>query len=382
MFNRATIKDMLKNKGIKWHRYATDVIPLWIADPDFQVASEIKQALIKAVEDEDLFYSNDLETREVMAEKVGRVNNIEASPDNIYITQGVIPGMWLAIKCACEPGDEVIVTDPMYFPFFTAIEVTETKPVFHTLEEEEKYHFNIDVLNELVTPKTRLIFLCNPHNPTGRVLTKNELRGIADIAIDNNLTVMSDELWEDIVFEDRKHISIASLDHEIADRTMTSFGFSKTYGVAGLQIGYIVANNNEIMEKMQKMGRGIIRGTTTLSKAAAIVMLKGKLKWWVENVLKHLHKMKTLAEKRFKNIDRVTCPKLEGTYLMFPNLSEYKISSVEMTEHLLEEGRIAVSSGSRFGSKGEGHVRICIATSEVILCEALNRMEKALSKLN
>ncbi len=381
IFNSVTLEEMRHVKGIKWGLHGPDVIPMWLADPDFPVAIEIKRALIEAVQDEDLFYASDLPVREAMAEKVRERNGIEAEAEDIMITQGVLPAMWLAVEYACQPGDEVVVTDPMYYPFFMAVERCGAKSLYWKLEEEERYRFDVDALNELVTERTKLIFLCNPHNPCGRVLTKEELRGIGEIAVDHNLTIMSDELWEDIVFDGRRHISIASLSPEVEERTMTSFGFSKTYGVAGLQIGYLVATNKEMMKKLRMIARCVLRGTSTLSRAAAPVMLSDRLKWWREGIVKHLTMIRDLVEKRFKEMPGVTCPKLEGTYLMFPNLSSYGKTSDEMTDYLLKEGKIAVSSGSHFGSNGEGHVRMCIATSESIINEALDRMERALAKL-
>lgn len=209
IFNAVQLEEIRFNKGSKWALHGPDVIPMWLADPDFPIAMEIKRALYDAVQDEVVIYWGDQVAREKMAEKVGLRNNIEARPDDIMVTQGVDPAMWLGVKYACQPGDQVVVTDPMYRPFFTAVEAGEAKPLYHKLDEKEKYRFDVDALNELITRKTRLIFVCNPHNPTGRVMTKEELKGIGEVATDHNLTIMSDELWEDVVLDGRKHISIA-----------------------------------------------------------------------------------------------------------------------------------------------------------------------------
>lgn len=381
IFNAVTLEEIRFNKGSKWALHGPDVIPMWLADPDFPLAMEIKRALYNAVQDEEVIYWGDQLAREKMAEKVNRVNSINAKPEDIMVTQGIIPGMWLAVKYACKPGDEVVVTDPMYYPFFTAVEAGETKTLYHKLDERKKYRFDIDALNELITKKTKLIFVCNPHNPSGRVMTKEELKGIGEVAVDHNLTIMSDELWEDVVLDGRKHISIASLSPGIEARTMTSFGFSKTYGVAGLQMGYLVATNKQMIDKLKSIARGVLRGTTSLSKAAAPVMLDETLEWWRKGLVKHITMVRNLVDKRLKEIGGITCPHLEGTYLMFPNLSSYGKNSQEMADYLLKEGKIAVSHGSEFGPNGEGHIRMCIATSEEIVNEALNRMQRALSKL-
>ncbi len=380
IFNSATIEEMVMAPGSKWHKDQPDVIPLWLADPDFPVASEIKRALINAVQDEDLFYNDDEKIRDAMAGKISRRNDLEATAHDIMITQGVIPNMWLAIRYACNPGDEVIVNDPAYFPFFTAIETTGTKPVYWPLEMEEGYRFDVERLKDAITQRTKLIFVCNPHNPCGRVMTQVELKGLADVAVDNGITVMVDELWEDIIFDDKKHVTLASISPEIADLTMTSWGFSKTYGVAGLQMGYLCATNREMMERIKKITRGVFRGASTVARAAAQVMLGNALDWWKEDMMEHLQKIRDICMKRLDEMPRVSCPKLEGTYLMFPRF-EYGISSEELESYLFENARLRFSIGTQFGPRGEGHLRMCIATSEAIINEVFDRLQRALKTL-
>jgi aspartate/methionine/tyrosine aminotransferase len=317
---------------------------------------------------------------EVMAEKIRRRNDLDARAEDILITQGVIPAMWLAVRHACETGDEVIVTNPMYFHFFSSQEVTGTKPVHWPLKMEEGYEFDVERLKDLVTPKTKLIFVCNPHNPAGRVMTKEELRGISDVAVDNGIVVMVDELWEDIIFDEREHITLASLNPEIERLTMTTWGFSKTFGVAGLRMGYTCATDKEMMDSLKRHAADITRTTNNLAKAAAPVMLDNRLDWWRRGIVEHLEKMRNLCEKRLEELPNVTVPKLEGTYLMFPKFDLGKTSE-ELFEHMLKVGKVAYEIGTKFGSQGEGHLRMCIATSEAILNEALDRTEMALKKL-
>jgi bifunctional pyridoxal-dependent enzyme with beta-cystathionase and maltose regulon repressor activities len=321
-FNSATIEGMLAAPGLKWHRDPPDVIPLWLADPDFPVAMEIKKALLNAVHDEDLFYNTDEPALEAMAEKIRRRNGLEATTEDVIITQGVIPAMWLAVRHSCNKGDEVIVNDPMYNHFLTAQEATGSKPVLWGLHIEEGYKFDVEKLKELVTPKTKLIFVCNPHNPCGRVMTEEELKGIADVAVDNEIVVMVDELWEDILFDDREHVTLASLNPEIERLTMTTWGFSKTFGVAGLRMGYTCVTDKEMMASVRR----------------------------------------------------------HAADLMFPKFDDGKTSD-ELRNYLFDEARVAFSTGTQFGAQGEGHLRMCIATSETIMNEVFDRVEKALAKL-
>lgn len=296
------------------------------------------------------------------------------------IIQGVDPSIWLAANHICEEGDEVIITDPMYAPFRSAVVSLNAKPVYWSLKFEDGYRFDVEALKELITKKTKLIYICNPHNPTGRVMTREELQGIADIALERKIRIMVDELWEDIRFDGRKHISIASLSPEIAALTTTSWGCSKTFGVAGLQIGYLCATDKSTMAAYKKLATSIQRGTSTLSRAAAQVMLSKKLDWWRRDMVKHLHKIKSITLKRMNEIPGVDFRDFEGTYVPFCKFN-YKMTGRELNEYLLREAKVAISNGSSYGSRGEGFQRINLATSEVIMNEAIDRIDRALWKL-
>ena len=380
LFNSMTPETMRSRPGLKWGRDPSPHIPLFIAAPDFPIAPQIKEALIDAVQREDLYYNTDEATREAMAEKVTRVNGVEATADDIMIIQGVDPGIWLAASYACKPGDEIVVTDPTYGPLMEVVPKVGAKPVVWELEMDEGYGFDVERLKELVTKRTRLINLCNPHNPCGRVLTREELKGIADIAVDNGIVVASDELWEDVVFDGREHVSIASLNPEIERLTVTSWGLSKTFGVAGLQLGYLCAKDEEMMAGFKRLSRLIQRGSSTLAKAVAPMMLGEEMDWWRAGLKEHLHKIRALCEERLDGMPGVSYRKLQGTYAMFPRFDCGK-SSKELVDYLREEAKIGLSNGASYGKRGEGHLRMIVATSESIMTEVLDRMERALKRL-
>lgn len=386
-----SLADIMKRRmpAMKWRKYDPDVIPLWIADHDFSPPVEVKEAIRDALDAGDVGYADSSEVLQLMAEKVTSVNKISAEPLDVYVTQGVLPVLWLACKFACKPGDAVVVTDPMYYPFFETARATEVKMNYVRLDAEDGYKFDEERLKEAITDRTKLIFVCNPHNPTGRVMAKEELKSIADIAVEKKLTVMSDELWENVIFDGREHISIASLSPEIADRAITTFGFSKAFGVAGLQIGYAVVTNREMMRKIKSIGfrdksdpdEPALRGTGSLALAGAKVMLGPNVDYYLERLVAYLQDVRDFTYKRLREIGRIELTALEGTFLIFPNLKAYKKSSNQLMEHLLKKGRVAVESGSEFGPAGEGHIRINIGTSMEIITEALNRIESALKVL-
>ena len=379
-FDKPTIESRLAAKGIKWHRDDEDIIPLWLADQDYPLCPEVKQALVKAAQDEYTVYDSGADVRKLMAAKIKSYNSIEVPKEQIMLTQGVIPGMWLSAMHACNPGDEIIVTDPMYYPFFRLVDKVGARPVHWKLDLSEGYKFDPERLKKAISPKTKLIYICNPHNPAGRVMTKEELKAIADIAVDKGIYVFVDELWEDVLNDGRKHISLASLSPEIADLTITGWGFSKTWSVPGLQAGYLAATNKVIFDNLTKIGGGILRGTNNFGRAIAEPILSGEGQYWIDDMNKYLSEVRDLVEKRLTEMADVTIPKLEGTYLMFPKFN-YGIDSEKLYEFFKEEAKVTLNAGNHFGKEGEGHMRILTATSKGIMNEALDRIEKSISKL-
>jgi len=379
--SKVTLEKMRQKRGSsKWNRYDADIIPLMSSDPDYPVPPEIEEAAVRAIKDGCWNYTWFPETIEAMAETTRTKYGIEATADDMMVTPGVTPCILLAAKYACKPNDEIIVQSTMYSPFLTAAEAVGAKLVYHEIKQEDKWRFDIERLNELVTHRTKLIYLCNPHNPVGRVMTRKELKGIADITVDHNLIVATDDLHSDIIFDGRKHISIASLGPEIADRTITMFGMSKTFGLAGLQIGWLVATNKEILGEIRNITRGLIQGTTSISLAVAHTVLT-KCDHYIQPLVEYLQELREYGIKRLKAMGKIKVVSPEGTYILWPNISAYGLSSKEMKDYLLEKGRVAISDGSTFGPEGEGYIRIVFPTSKVIFREGLNRIEGALSKL-
>ena len=268
------LENMKKMRGRrKWKRYGADVIPFWYSSPDYPVPPEVKEAAARAIEDECFEYSCFPETLEAMAETTRSKYLIDSTVEDIKVIPGVEPSLYLSTMYACKPGDEVILPSTMFGPFIRAIDYVNAKPVYHEIKQEDNWRFDLEEMKSLVTDKTKLIFLCNPHNPTGRVMTKEELKGIADIAVDHDIIVATDDLHDNILFDGRKHVSIASLGPEIAERTISMFGLSKTFGLAGIQIGWIVATNKEILAGINKLAEGLIQGTSSIALAVAHAVL-------------------------------------------------------------------------------------------------------------
>jgi aspartate/methionine/tyrosine aminotransferase len=371
----------------RWAALPPDVIPLTAADPDFQCAPEIRDALEKNARDGVFSYGaawGDEDFRGVLSETIRKRKAISCVPEDILVTNGVAQAMWLVARYACEPGDEVILFNPVDFLFGKAVDDAGAKRVYSAVDKETG-KFDIEGLNALINDRTRMICICNPHNPLGRVLTEAELRDITSVAVDNDLFIMSDEVWSDIVYDGRKHVSTASIGPHVADRTVSLYGFSKTFALAGLNVGFAVATNEEIMDGLKRTAPSFFFNVNNLSQEAGKAAYK-EAWYWVEAFLEHLHGMRNYTYERLRSMEGVRCLKPEGTYVIFPDVSEFGMSSEEMTKYLLEKAKVAVVPGhgmefSYFGPGGEGNIRIVYSTSKKIITEALNRIERALAKL-
>lgn len=244
--------------------------------------------------------------------------------------------------------------------------------------------YDIDLLRSLITPKTKLLCLCNPHNPAGKVFNREELTELGQVAIDNDLWIMSDEIWSDIVFPGNTYTSIASISKELAERTLTVYGFSKSFGLAGLRVGYIISPNAMIHEGIVEtsMVRTTAFGVSTLSQVAAKAAYE-KCWYWVDAFIQHLTVNHNYAVDRLNKMKGVSCHRPQGCYLVFPDITDTKRSSTVVADYLLKQAKVAVVPGAEkwFGPGAEGHIRICIATSHNILKEGLDRIEKALNEL-
>lgn len=368
--------------ALKWGRWGEDVISLSVADIDFPAPREIKEGVIRAVEEDRTpygAYGGDPDVLEVVCEKLNRVNQIPATPDDVHMIPGTMLSIFLACYYALKPGDEAVICPaPVYPPFMENIENAQGVPVFNPLSFHNDLKLDLDDLKRRITPRTHLLMVSNPHNPSGRVFTREELEGIGQIAKDNNLFVFSDELYEDMIFEGR-HVSLASLNADLFERTLSAFGFSKAFGIPGFRIAYIVCHGKH-MRELKKRLHGMIVHADTLAQAAAKAALTNGTPW-LERLMVHLREMRDYAIQRLSAIPGVRCPVPQATPFLFPNLASFGMTSQEMTQHLEENAKVIVQNGAEFGPPGEGHIRINFATAYPVLREAFDRIEKALMKI-
>jgi aspartate aminotransferase len=381
-FNSIDERFLRNRAALKWSPWARDVISLSVADIDFHAPEEIKEGVIRALEENRTPYGSyrgDPDVVEVVCEKLNRVNGIPATPDDVHMIPGTMFAIFLACYYSLGPGDEALICPaPVYPPFMENIHQVKGIPVYNPLDLHNDSNLDLDDLKGRITPRTRLLMVCNPHNPCGRVLTREELEGIALIAQEHDLFIFSDELYEDMVFEG-EHVSIASLNADLFERTLSVFGFSKAFGIPGFRIAYIACRGAH-MKELKKRLHGMIVHADTLAQAAAKAALTNGTPW-LTAFMAHLREMRDYVVTRLAAIPGIECPVPQATPFLFPNLSSFGMTSQEMTQYLAENPRVVVQSGDEFGPHGEGHVRMNFATAYPVLREAIDRIEKALAAL-
>ncbi|WP_278378648.1 pyridoxal phosphate-dependent aminotransferase [Chryseobacterium arthrosphaerae] len=372
--------EALKRKAYngRWATLDDGIIPLTAADPDFRTAPEIEQGIIEYIKDGYLSYgpfSGLPEFKKSVAEHFNRQKNGSFSPENVLAVNSAAQGMFLIASYVLQPGDEAIILDPVDFLFKKSVETVGGKVMLCPVDTSTG-EIDFEKMLSLISPKTRLISICNPHNPLGKVYSKETLKRISEIASAHHLWVMSDEIWSDIVYDHKNFHTYSSVSEEARNKSFTVYGFSKSFGIAGLRIGAVLCNDQEVLDDFTEKSNfnSTIEGVSTLSQIAGSVALE-KAGPWFKEFLSHLQQNRDLAFHLLKNSE-VLAPSLpEATFVLFPKIKN-GMSSDEFAQHVLQQGKVAIVPGSErwFGKGAEGHIRICFSTSQEILEEGINRI--------
>ena len=358
-----------------------NVIHLEIGQPDFKTPENIIDAAKRAMSDGYTGYGPTLgynELREAVADYVKEYKNIDATKDNVVIVPGGKPTMFFTMLTLVEPGDEVIYPNPGFPIYESCIKFARGIPVPMPLTADNDFRPDVEKLKSLITPKTKLIIINNPGNPTGGIFEKEDILAIADILKDRpDIFVLSDEIYDRLMY-DGETISIASIP-EMRDRTLVLDGFSKTYAMTGWRIGYCVANV-DIIKKFEMIMVNSVSCTCSFTQMAAVEALKGPQDSVVEMKNKFKERRDWLVNA-LNEIDGIKCCMPRGAFYAFPDISSFGLSSKEFADRLLEEEGIALAWGTSFGEYGEGHIRISYATSLENLKEAVARLKRFTLKL-
>ena len=372
--------DRRTSDSVKWHYYDQDVLPLWVADMDFPSAQPILDALHDRVDHGIFGYTYHKlfpGLHQTLQERLERLYNWHVEPDDILFLSGVVVGFNLACHAFGEPGDDVLVQPPVYFPFLSAPGNAGQRAVYARVDRAgSSYEIDMAAFEQAITERTGLFILCNPHNPIGRVFRSTELEQMAEICLRHDMIICSDEIHCDLVFDGHKHVPIASLSPEIAQRTITLMAPSKTFNIPGLGCSFAIVQNPDLRKRFLAAGGGLLHGVNVLGYTAALAAYQHGQEW-LDQVLAYLQDnrdfMSQYVAKRLPGIDFID---LEGTYLAWLDCRATPIAD-QPAQFFLDQARVGLNEGTRFGPGGEGYARLNLACARSTLVEALDRMERA-----
>ena len=374
--------------NLRWAQQPADVIPLTAADPDFPVCTAVQEELVRYVRDGVFSYGPPEglpRFREAVAGWFHDSKQIECSAGSIFATDSAASGMAVIARASLKQGDEVLIADPVDFLLQHTVGRAGAVPVRVPVTPETTAREFIAGMQERLTPQTRMLWLCNPHNPLGVVYPREWLRQVAEWAIGNGLKILSDEIWSDIVYPPYQHVSVAALSPEIARHTVTVYGFSKNFALAGLRVGCVAATDPEWLKQIMAAAdaESTVYGVSVLSQVAVIAALQHG--WpWLRDFVRHLQAQRDYVLKRISQWPGVSVHSPQGTYVVFPKTATLNEDSEGLCRHLHEQARVALVPGAArwFGPGAQGHVRICFATSRRLLEEAFDRMQPVIMQLD
>jgi len=358
-----------------------NVISLGIGEPDFDTDPTIINRAFELVKEKKSTHYTPVpgykELREAIATKCKEENKLEINYEEVIVTHGAQYALTLAMLTLLDPKDEILIPDPYYPSYPSQVFLTGATSVFVPTFEKDGFKIKGKNLEKKITKKTKLLILNTPNNPTGAVLGKEDLEEISKVAIKNDLIVISDEAYETMVYDGKKHFCIASLPG-MKERTITINSFSKRYAMTGWRIGYAVATK-EIITNMMKISGYNLSCPCSVSQQAAIVALNSPLSI-VERMNLEYEKRRNFIIAELNKIKGISCIKPEGTFYVFANIKGTGKSSEQIYGELLTKGRVVVIPGSAFGKQGEGYIRIAYTLTVDRLREAVKRIRKVIEK--
>ena len=373
----------LSDKVKELKRAGQDVINLSVGEPDFVTPDHVRAYAKQALDEGYTFYPDSpgiIELREAISEKFEHDNGINADPKkNIVVTVGGKEAIYVAMMATINPGDEVIVSDPCWVSYVPCIQLAGGKPVYLPLVASEDFKISKERLENAITNRTKMLLINSPNNPLGTTMNKSELEAIADLAKRKKFLILSDELYEKIIFDKGKHVSIASFEG-MEDYAIVVNGFSKSLAMTGWRLGYLAAPA-KIAEAVVAIHGHMVTGPCSfVQRAAAMAMRDTKTENAIVDMVNEYLKRRDFVVNELRKWTKLMPPK--GTFYAFPNISEYGLSSEKFALELLEKAQVAVVPGDSFGPSGEGFVRLSFATSMKNLVEAFDRIKRAIPTIH
>ncbi|RFB15014.1 pyridoxal phosphate-dependent aminotransferase [Bacillus sp. HNG] len=378
----------LQTNSVKWDEVENlfgdkEILPMWVADMDFKSPQPVIEALKKRADHGIYGYTTRPDSYyEATVRWMKRRHKWTIEKDWITFTPGVVPALGIIVQSFTNPGDKIIIQQPVYYPFMSVIEKNGREIVNNPLRlENGRYYMDFEDLEKKIDPSVKMIIISNPHNPVGRVWEKDELTKLEEICLKHNILVVSDEIHSDLVYEGNVHTPFASISDEFAGRSITCTAPSKTFNLAGLQTSNMIIPNQELRERFNKALEDRFIGMTNTFGVTALIAAYEEGEEWLDQLLVYLKgNLDFLNDYIKSNIPEVKVIKPDATYLVWLDCRELGLDAKKLEEVIQKQGKVAFDEGYIFGKEGEGFTRINIACPRVLLEEGLKRFSDALKK--
>ena len=369
----------ITSRAKKMMKDGIDIVSFGAGEPDFDTPDHIKTAAINAINEGYTKYtasSGSPELREAISRKFKRDNALDYQASQIVVSSGAKHSLYNILQAICEPGDEIVIPSPFWLSYPEMVKLAEGVPIFLNTEKANNFKLTGNGLNKVITKKTKALVLNSPSNPTGSVYELSELESIAKSAIKNNYFVISDEIYEKLIYDGKKHISIASLGNDIKGLAITVNGVSKSYSMTGWRIGY-AAGPVDVMAAISNMQSHAASNPSSISQRAALAALTGD-QGCVARMRDEFEKRRNLMISKLNAIKNISCVRPEGAFYIFCDISKLKIGSIALAQRLLSEAKVAVVPGEPFGA--DSFIRLSFAISGDNIEKGLNRIEEWVAK--
>lgn len=364
----------------RMHFFGDDnVLPLWVADMDFKTPDFITEAVIQRAKHEIYGYTFRPDSyNDAIIHWLKTRHNWAVKKEWIHFSPGVVPALALSVMSFTTPGDSVVVQPPVYFPFFSAIKNNDREMIENPLIlKKGRYYMDFNDLQKRIQADTKMLLLCNPHNPGGMAWTKEELQKLGEICLENDILVVSDEIHSDLIFKGHKHIPFASISDDFAMNSITCMAPSKTFNVAGLSTSYLVIPNKKIFDKYDNLMKATHLYGGNLFGSVALEAAYTNGAEWVDQMMDYVQANYKYLENYLKeNAPGIVPIKPEATYLVWLDFSALKLKDAEINERLIKAG-VGLNKGIQFGKQGRGFMRLNLGCPRSVIEQAMERIKEA-----
>ena len=352
-----------------------DVCGFGAGEPDFDTPEHIKEAAIKALQEGFTKYTPSAglpELRTAISEKYAKDNNLDYKPNQVIVSNGAKQSCYNAILACCEPGDEVIIPAPYWLSYPDMVKLVGAEPVIVETKASNAYKMTAEEFENAMTPRTKMVIINSPGNPTGSVYTREELEALVEVALTEDIFILADEIYEKLIYDDASHVSVASLSKEAYDLTITVNGFSKAYAMTGWRLGYLGAPE-EIAKVIDSLQSHSTSGPNSFAQKGAVAALKGSQQC-VTDMRDEFNVRREYMYERLAAIPNMTTVKPHGAFYMLADISKFGLSSTNFADRLLSKAEVAVVPGIAFGD--DKTVRLSYATDLETIKTGLDRIEQ------